>query len=149
MPSFGGHFNPKSLAAHTLSCEPQFAQIPMLPSSDSMQYFISRINACVMNHVIVAVRPIGYICFTTSRRKSHESVKRFERSNGLDTALYKTIPLPFYLLHYVANFLIILGSFWKIGKYFTRDLTLQAFNASLLCRTITTSIKCGGPTTST
>ena len=26
-----------------------------------------------------------------------ESVKRFERSNGLDTALYKTIPLPFYL----------------------------------------------------
>ena len=24
-----------------------------------------------------------------------ESVKRFERSNGLDTALYKTIPLPF------------------------------------------------------
>ena len=22
-------------------------------------------------------------------------VKRFERSNGLDTALYKTIPLPF------------------------------------------------------
>ena len=25
-----------------------------------------------------------------------ESVKRFERSNGLDTALYKTIPLPFF-----------------------------------------------------
>ena len=24
------------------------------------------------------------------------SVKRFERSNGLDTALYKNIPLPFY-----------------------------------------------------
>ena len=24
-----------------------------------------------------------------------ESVKRFERSNGLDTSLYKTIPLPF------------------------------------------------------
>ena len=30
-----------------------------------------------------------------------ESVKRFERSNGLDTALYKTIPffLPFFLKH--------------------------------------------------
>ena len=26
-----------------------------------------------------------------------ESVKRFERSNGLDAALYKTIPLPFFL----------------------------------------------------
>ena len=25
------------------------------------------------------------------------SVKRFERSDGLDTALYKNIPLPFYL----------------------------------------------------
>ena len=25
-----------------------------------------------------------------------ESVKRFEPSNGLDTALYKTIPLPLY-----------------------------------------------------
>ena len=24
-------------------------------------------------------------------------MKRFERSNGLDTALYKTIPLPFFL----------------------------------------------------
>ena len=28
-------------------------------------------HTCVMNHVIVAVRPFGYICFTTSRRKSH------------------------------------------------------------------------------
>ena len=26
------------------------------------------------------------------------SVKRFERSNGLDTALYKNIPLPFFYL---------------------------------------------------
>ena len=25
-----------------------------------------------------------------------ESVKRFERSNGLDIALYETIPLPFF-----------------------------------------------------
>ena len=63
MPRFGGHFNPKSLAARTLSCDPQFAQMSML--------FLSRVNACVMNHLIVAVRPFGYICFTTSRRKSH------------------------------------------------------------------------------
>ena len=32
-----------------------------------------------------------------------ESVKRFERSNGLDTALYKTTPLPFYLLNKLAQ----------------------------------------------
>ena len=42
----------------------------MLPSGDRKQYFISRVNSCVMNHVIVA-RPFGYIRFTTSRRKSH------------------------------------------------------------------------------
>ena len=30
-----------------------------------------------------------------NRSAREESVKRFERSNGLDTALYKTIPLPF------------------------------------------------------
>ena len=65
-----------SVVISTRNCsliyDPQFAQISMLPSGDSTQYFISRINACVMmNHVIVAVRPIGYICFTTSRRKSH------------------------------------------------------------------------------
>ena len=29
-----------------------------------------------------------------------ESVKRFERSNGLDTALYKTIPLPVCICKY-------------------------------------------------
>ena len=32
-----------------------------------------------------------------NRSAREESVKRFERSNGLDTALYKTIPLPLYL----------------------------------------------------
>ena len=31
---------------------------------------------------------------TTGAYAREESVKRFERSNGLDTALYKTIPLP-------------------------------------------------------
>ena len=51
---FDGHFNPKSLAALTLTCDRQFTQIPMLPSSDRKQYFISRVNSCVMNHVIVA-----------------------------------------------------------------------------------------------
>ncbi len=52
---FGGHFNPKSLAARTLTCDRQFAQMSMLPSSDRKQYFISRVNSCVMNHVIVDV----------------------------------------------------------------------------------------------
>ena len=55
---FGGHFNPKSLAARTLSCGRQFTQISMLPTGDRKQYFISRVNACVMlvtNHVIVAL----------------------------------------------------------------------------------------------
>ena len=55
---FGGHFNPKSLAARTLSCDRQFAQISVLPSGDRKQYFISRVNACVMNHVIGAIQTI-------------------------------------------------------------------------------------------
>ena len=52
---FGGHFNPKSLAARTLTCDRQFAQMSMLPSGDRKQYFISRVNSCMMNHVIVVV----------------------------------------------------------------------------------------------
>ena len=32
-----------------------------------------------------------------------ERVKRVERSNGLDTALYKTIPLPFSFV-YIASY---------------------------------------------
>ena len=51
---FGGHFNPKSLAARTLSCNRWFFQISMLQSGDRKQYFISRINACLMDHVTVA-----------------------------------------------------------------------------------------------
>ena len=51
----GGQFNQKSLAARTLSCDLQFAQMSMLPSGDRMQYSISRVNACAMNHVIVAI----------------------------------------------------------------------------------------------
>ena len=57
-PVFGGHFNPKSLAARTLSCDRQFAHISMLPYGDRKQCFISRINACVMSvmkHEIVAI----------------------------------------------------------------------------------------------
>ena len=53
-----GHFNPKSLAARTLSCDRQFAQIPMVPSGDRNQYFISRVNACVMKNVIAAIQTI-------------------------------------------------------------------------------------------
>ena len=41
---FGGHFNPKSLAAGTLTCDRHFAQMSMLPSGDRKQYFISRVN---------------------------------------------------------------------------------------------------------
>ena len=55
---FGGHFNPKSLAARTLTCDGQFAQMSMLPSGDRKQYFTSRVNSCVMNHVIVAIQTI-------------------------------------------------------------------------------------------
>ena len=55
---FGGHFNPKSLAARTLSCDRQFAQIYMPPFGDRKQYFIPRVNACVMNHVIVTIQTI-------------------------------------------------------------------------------------------
>ena len=51
---FGGHLNPKSLAARTLSCDRQFAQISMLSSGDRKQDSISRVNDWVMNHVIVA-----------------------------------------------------------------------------------------------
>ena len=68
-----GHFNPKSLAARILSCDRQFAQIPMMPSGDRMQYSISRVNVCVMNHVIVAIcfKSDTLIRFTTTRRKIH------------------------------------------------------------------------------
>ena len=44
MPRFRGHFNPKSLAAGTLTCDRHFAQMSMLPSGDRKQYFISRVN---------------------------------------------------------------------------------------------------------
>ena len=58
---FGGNFeifDPESLAARTLSCDRQFFQMSMLPSSDRKQYFISRVNAFVMNHVIVAIQTL-------------------------------------------------------------------------------------------
>ena len=38
---------------------------------DRKQYVISRVNACVMIHVIVASQTIWLHLFTTSRRKSH------------------------------------------------------------------------------
>ena len=63
---FGGHFNTKSLAARTLTCDRQFAQMSMLPSGDRKQYFLSRVNSSEMNHVIVAIQTIGCI-----RHKSH------------------------------------------------------------------------------
>ena len=45
----------------------QFFQMSMLPSGDRKQYFISRVNACVMNHVIVASQTnFGYIRYVLS-----------------------------------------------------------------------------------
>ena len=58
MPRFRWSFQPKSLAARTLGCDRQFAQISMLPSGDRKQYFISRVNACMMNHLIGAIQTI-------------------------------------------------------------------------------------------
>ena len=67
---FGGHLNPKSLAASTLTCDRQFVQMSMLPSGHRKQYFISRVlrdepRACGNSD------HFGYISFTTSRHKSH------------------------------------------------------------------------------
>ena len=42
---FGGHFNPKSLAACTLSCDRQFAQISMLPSGDKAQGYKVKVQS--------------------------------------------------------------------------------------------------------
>ena len=61
MPSLRWSFQPKIAdgATRILSCDRQFAEISMLPSGDRKQYQISRLNACVMNHVIVASQTIG------------------------------------------------------------------------------------------
>ena len=56
-----------------------------------------------------------------------ESVKRFERSNGLDTALYKTIPLPFFFFTIRANY----GSSFFRNQFVT---VLTARSASSLDR---------------
>ena len=67
---FGGHFNLKSLTAHTLTCDQQFVQMSMLPSGDRKQYFISRVlrdeprDCGNSDH-------FGCISFTTSRHKNH------------------------------------------------------------------------------
>ena len=66
IPRFGGHFNPKSLAVHTQ----QFSQMSMLPSGGCKQYFISRVNATAWGTTWLW-QPFGFICFTTSRHKSH------------------------------------------------------------------------------
>ena len=42
-----------------------------------------------------------------------ESVKRFERFNGLDTALYKTIPLPFY---FTLSFIKVYNYDWLLSR---------------------------------
>ena len=64
---FGGHFNSKSLA-HILTCDRQFAQISVLSSGDHKQYFISMPawwTTWLWNS------SIGYVRFTTLRRKCH------------------------------------------------------------------------------
>ncbi len=52
---FGGHFNPKSLAHSNFDSS---LNISVLPSDDHKQYFLSRVYACVMNHVISASQPL-------------------------------------------------------------------------------------------
>ena len=54
------------------------------------------------DHRMVLLVPSSYATLDTGmiqniviRLPGEESVKRFERFNGLDTSLYKTIPLPF------------------------------------------------------
>ena len=60
-------FDPESLAARTLSCDRQFFQMSMLPSSDRKQYFTSRVNAFVMNHVIVASQTLRLAVMSKKR----------------------------------------------------------------------------------
>ena len=48
-----------------------------------------------------------------------ESVKRFERSNGLDTALYKTIPLPFFFI--ISKLTDVLSISFKMIKFNNYD----------------------------
>ena len=59
MPHFRWSFHPKIVGAHPKLrlADRQFAQISMLPSGDCKQYFISSVNACVMNHVVEANQP--------------------------------------------------------------------------------------------
>ena len=61
-----------------------------------------------------------------------ESVKRFERSNGLDTALYKTIPLPCasYLM------LVVYLGYYLLSStiYYTSHVGLRCDNTYLVYR---------------
>ena len=67
---FGDNFeilDPESLAARSLSCDRQFFPLSMLPSSDRKQYFTSRVNAFVMNHVIMASQTLWLAAMSKKR----------------------------------------------------------------------------------
>ena len=53
----------------------------MLPSGDCKQYFISRVNACVMNHVIMASQTIIILVTSVLR---HHAVKVVSFHYGAD-----------------------------------------------------------------
>ena len=55
-----------------LSCDCQFVQMSMLPSGDRKQYFTSRVNSCVMNHVIVASGHLVTFVLRHDQRRSQD-----------------------------------------------------------------------------
>ena len=58
MPRFVGHFNTKSVALRTLSCDQHFAHINMRPSGDRKQCFISQtLVTFALRHHVVCVKP--------------------------------------------------------------------------------------------
>ena len=58
-----------------------------------------------------------------NRSARGQSVKRFEQSNGLDTALYKNMPLPFSFQTYLAEAILSLRSLFNEPSLQPDDLT--------------------------
>ena len=70
MPPFRRSFQPKIAGAYPNLRSTVRSIFSVLPSGDHKHYFILRVNTCMMNNMI-SLMPIGYVRFTTSRRKSH------------------------------------------------------------------------------
>ena len=71
MPRFRWSFQPKIAHGAHPNLRPTVFQMSMLPSGDRKQYFISRVNSCVMNHVIVAIQTIWFSDLVTSVLRHH------------------------------------------------------------------------------